>query len=177
MGLAHLVGIVADEGESIGPRSRGQLVQRPASNELSFGRFNAMGAPLRSDGAADYLGGREEASDPVRRVSDFGGMDGGAKHIRGRSEAEACDRDGQYRASKQGATTLFDGVTNGWRFLAYGTDTLVQVLKCRDRFILDNLNVNKVAGVRKATRRSARVCCTSRPTARTSSRLSKPSPS
>jgi transposase len=48
------------------------------------------------------------------------------------------------------ATTLFDGATNGERFLAYVTDTLVPVLKSGDTVILDNLSVHKVAGVRTA---------------------------
>ena len=54
------------------------------------------------------------------------------------------------RTSGLVATTLFDGATNGGRFLAYVTDTLVPVLKRGDTVILDNLNVHKVAGVRKA---------------------------
>jgi hypothetical protein len=101
--LARPVGIVADEGEGVGLCSRGQLVKRRASNGPSFGGLDAMGAPLRSEGTAGYVRGREEASDPMRRVSGFGGTDGGAKQIRGRCEAEARDRDKQYRATDQGA--------------------------------------------------------------------------
>ncbi len=47
------------------------------------------------------------------------------------------------------ATTLFDGATNGARFRAYVTDTLVPVLKPGDTVILDNLQAHKVAGVRE----------------------------
>ena len=54
------------------------------------------------------------------------------------------------RTSGLVATTLFDGATNGGRFLAYVTGTLVPVLKRGDTVILDNLSVHKVAGVRKA---------------------------
>ena len=54
------------------------------------------------------------------------------------------------RTSGLVATTLFDGATNGRRFLAYVADTLVPVLKRGDTVILDNLNVHKVAGVREA---------------------------
>ena len=54
------------------------------------------------------------------------------------------------RTSGLVAITLFDGATNGERFLAYVTDTLIPVLKRGDTVILDNLNVHKVAGVRKA---------------------------
>ena len=46
--------------------------------------------------------------------------------------------------------TLFDGATNGERFRAYVTDTLVPVLKRGDTVILDNLGAHKVAGVREA---------------------------
>lgn len=55
MGLAHPVGIVSNEGQGVGPRSRGQLVQRRASSGPSFGGLDAMGAPFRSEGAAGYL--------------------------------------------------------------------------------------------------------------------------
>ncbi|GJE23606.1 IS630 family transposase ISMex21 [Methylobacterium mesophilicum] len=48
------------------------------------------------------------------------------------------------------ATTLFDGATNGARFRAYVTDTLVPVLKPGDNVILDNLQSHKVVGVREA---------------------------
>ena len=48
------------------------------------------------------------------------------------------------------ATTLFDGATNGARFRAYVSDTLVPVLRRGDTVVLDNLNVHKVAGVREA---------------------------
>ena len=54
------------------------------------------------------------------------------------------------RTSGLVATTLFDGATNGGRFSAYVTGTLVPVLKRGDTVILDNLSVHKVAGVRKA---------------------------
>ena len=37
---------------------------------------------------------------------------------------------------------LFDGATNGARFRAYVTDTLVPLLKLGDTLILDNLNVH-----------------------------------
>lgn len=48
------------------------------------------------------------------------------------------------------AIALFDGATNGQRFRAYVTDTLVPVLRPGDIVVLDNLNVHKVAGVREA---------------------------
>lgn len=48
------------------------------------------------------------------------------------------------------ATTVFDGATNGERFRAYVTDTLVPVLKPGDTVILDNLQSHKVAGIREA---------------------------
>lgn len=48
------------------------------------------------------------------------------------------------------ATALFDGATNGKRFRAYVTDTLVPVPKRGDTVILDNLGAHKVAGVREA---------------------------
>ncbi len=48
------------------------------------------------------------------------------------------------------ATTLFDGATNGERFRAYVTETLVPVLKRGDTVILDNLPSHKVVGVREA---------------------------
>ncbi|EHP71393.1 hypothetical protein MetexDRAFT_6823 [Methylorubrum extorquens DSM 13060] len=48
------------------------------------------------------------------------------------------------------ATALFDGATNGKRFRAYVTDTLVPVLKRGDTVIMDNLGAHKVAGVRQA---------------------------
>lgn len=54
------------------------------------------------------------------------------------------------RTSGLVATTLFDGATNGERFRAYVTDTLVPVLKQGDIVVLDNLNVHKVAGIREA---------------------------
>lgn len=47
------------------------------------------------------------------------------------------------------ATALFDGATNGARFRAYVTDTLVPVLRPGDTVILDNLQAHKVAGVRE----------------------------
>ncbi|GJE62163.1 IS630 family transposase ISMex30 [Methylobacterium trifolii] len=53
------------------------------------------------------------------------------------------------RTSGLVATTLFDGETNGERFRAYVTDTLVPVLKWGDAVILDNLPSHKVAGVRE----------------------------
>ena len=54
------------------------------------------------------------------------------------------------RTSGPTAVTLFDGATNGTRFLAYVTDTLIPVLKPGDIVILDNLRAHKVAGVREA---------------------------
>lgn len=53
------------------------------------------------------------------------------------------------RTSGLVATTLFNEVMNSERFLAYVTDTLVPVLKRGDTVILDDLNVHKVASVRK----------------------------
>ncbi|PZP65784.1 MAG: IS630 family transposase [Methylorubrum populi] len=54
------------------------------------------------------------------------------------------------RTSGVAATALFDGATNGQRFRAYVTDTLVPVLKRGDTVIMDNLGAHKVAGVREA---------------------------
>ena len=54
------------------------------------------------------------------------------------------------RTSGVVATALFDGATNGKRFRAYVTDTLVPVLKRGDTVIMDNLGAHKVAGVRQA---------------------------
>ena len=54
------------------------------------------------------------------------------------------------RTSGLVATTLFDGATNGGRFLTYITGTLVPVPKRGDTVIFDNLNVHKVTGVRAA---------------------------
>ncbi len=54
------------------------------------------------------------------------------------------------RTSGVAATALFDGATNGQRFRAYVTDTLVPVLKQGDTVIMDNLGAHKVAGVREA---------------------------
>ena len=54
------------------------------------------------------------------------------------------------RTSGLVATTVFDGATNGDRFRAYVTDTLVPVLKPGDTVILDNLQSHKVAGIREA---------------------------
>ncbi len=51
------------------------------------------------------------------------------------------------------ATVLFDGATNGIRFRAYVTDTLVPMLKRGDTVIMDNLAAHKVAGVREVA------CC------------------
>ena len=54
------------------------------------------------------------------------------------------------RTSGVVATALFDGATNGKRFRAYVTDTLVPLLKRGDTVIMDNLGAHKVAGVREA---------------------------
>jgi transposase len=54
------------------------------------------------------------------------------------------------RTSGPTAIALFEGATNGARFRAYVTDTLVPALRPGDTVILDNLNVHKVAGVREA---------------------------
>ncbi|SFM99339.1 Transposase [Methylobacterium pseudosasicola] len=54
------------------------------------------------------------------------------------------------RTSGLVATALFDGATNGARFGAYVTDTLVPVLKPSDTVILVNLQSHKVIGVREA---------------------------
>ena len=51
---------------------------------------------------------------------------------------------------RRSATALFDGATNGERFRAYVTDTLVPLLKRGDTVILDNLGAHKVAGVWEA---------------------------
>lgn len=48
------------------------------------------------------------------------------------------------------ALALFDGATNGDRFRAYVTHTLVPVLKPGDTIILDNLNAHKVVGARES---------------------------
>jgi hypothetical protein len=47
------------------------------------------------------------------------------------------------RATGLAATALFDGATNGTRFRAYVSDTLVPVLKRGDTVILDNLPAHK----------------------------------
>ncbi|MCJ2027849.1 IS630 family transposase [Methylobacterium sp. J-043] len=54
------------------------------------------------------------------------------------------------RTSGVVATALFDGATNGERFRAYVTATLVPLLKRGDTVIMDNLAAHKVAGVREA---------------------------
>lgn len=54
------------------------------------------------------------------------------------------------RTSGPCAVDLADGATNGPRFLAYVTGTLVPTLKRGDTVILDNLSVHKVSGVRQA---------------------------
>lgn len=54
------------------------------------------------------------------------------------------------RASGLIATALLDGATNGDRFRAYVTETLVPVLKRGDTVILDNLPAHKVKGVRES---------------------------
>ncbi|MCW6512018.1 IS630 family transposase [Hyphomicrobiales bacterium BP6-180914] len=54
------------------------------------------------------------------------------------------------RTSGPCAVDLVDGATNGPRFLAYVTGTLVPILKHGDTVILDNLSVHKVSGVRQA---------------------------
>ena len=62
------------------------------------------------------------------------------------------------RTSGLTATAIFEGATNGRRFLDYVTDTLVPVLRPGDTVILDNLQAHKVAGVREAiTAAGARV--------------------
>ncbi len=45
---------------------------------------------------------------------------------------------------------VLDGPTNGKRFRAYVTETLVPVLRPGDIVIMDNLGGHKVAGVRAA---------------------------
>ncbi|AWN50692.1 IS630 family transposase [Methylobacterium sp. 17Sr1-1] len=54
------------------------------------------------------------------------------------------------RTSGLTATAIFEGATNGRRFLDYVTDTLVPALRPGDTVILDNLQAHKVAGVREA---------------------------
>ncbi len=54
------------------------------------------------------------------------------------------------RTSGLVATALFDGATNGTRFLSYVTGTLVPALKPGDTVVMDNLSAHKVAGVREA---------------------------
>lgn len=54
------------------------------------------------------------------------------------------------RTSGLTATAIFEGATNGRRFLDYVTDTLVPTLRPGDTVILDNLQAHKVAGVREA---------------------------
>lgn len=54
------------------------------------------------------------------------------------------------RTSGLTATAIFEGATNGRRFLDYVTDTLVPVLRPGDTVILDNLQAHKVTGVREA---------------------------
>ena len=54
------------------------------------------------------------------------------------------------RTSGLTAIALFDGATNGDRFRAYVTDTLVPTLRSGDTVILDNLGAHKVDGVRAA---------------------------
>ncbi len=48
------------------------------------------------------------------------------------------------------APTLFNGATNGARFRAYITDTLVPALRPGDTVILDNLQAHTVPVVREA---------------------------
>ena len=54
------------------------------------------------------------------------------------------------RATGLIAKATFEGATNGMRFRTYVTDTLAPALKPGDTVILDNLNANKVLGVREA---------------------------
>lgn len=89
------------------------------------------------------------------------------------------------RGSGPFAIDLMDGATNGVRFRAYVTDTLVPALKPGDTVILDNLPAHKVAGVRDAIERiGAHLLYLPPPafagassTARTSTRSSSSSPS
>ena len=53
------------------------------------------------------------------------------------------------RANGLVATALFDGATNGTRFLSYVAQTLVPALKPGNTVIMDNLAAHKVAGVRE----------------------------
>ena len=48
------------------------------------------------------------------------------------------------------AISLFEGATNGQRFLNYVADTLVPTLRPGDTVVLDNLCVHKVTGVCEA---------------------------
>ena len=47
-------------------------------------------------------------------------------------------------------STSRDGATNGPRFLAYVTGTLIPTLKRGDTVIMDNLSAHKVSGIREA---------------------------
>lgn len=54
------------------------------------------------------------------------------------------------RASGPFAINLMDGATDGARFRAYVTDTLIPALKPGDTVVMDNLSAHKVKGVREA---------------------------
>ena len=54
------------------------------------------------------------------------------------------------RTSGLVAMALFDGATNGTRFLSYVANTLAPALKPGDMVVMDNLTAHKVPGVREA---------------------------
>ncbi|SEP29538.1 hypothetical protein SAMN04487843_11092 [Methylobacterium sp. ap11] len=68
------------------------------------------------------------------------------------------------RTSSLTATTIFDGATNGRRFLDYVTGTLVPLLRPGDTVILDNLQPIRWRACASPSRRLARGWCTCRHT-------------
>ena len=75
------------------------------------------------------------------------------------------------------ALDLADGATNGQRFRDYVANRLVPVLRPGDTVILDNLQAHKVAASASGLRRPERGCSTFRPTAPSSTRSNRSSPS
>jgi hypothetical protein len=75
------------------------------------------------------------------------------------------------------APMVMDGPMHGDAFRAYVEQVLVPELTPADVVVMDNLPAHRVSGVREAIETAVRSCSTCRPTLRTSTRSSAPSPS
>lgn len=103
MGVAYVVTLVPDEGDSGLARGRGQLVQLGPRSEPGLGRRDPLSTPFRDQDPASPAGDREQPGRPVRFVGSLRGTDRNQHRVRRGRRSGAQERAEEEGAAEQSA--------------------------------------------------------------------------